>query len=103
MGDHGCTRFIDKETEALGGEVTCPWSCSQAVEQPALKPASSALGVSPHSIFILLDYFLNYLFIYLAVLGFSCGTQDLYCGVWDLFFFFFLFAACRLLVGACGI
>ena len=54
MGDCGCTHLTDKETEALGGEVICPWSCNQAVAQPILlKPESSALGVSSHSVFIL--------------------------------------------------
>jgi len=58
-----CTHLTDKETEALGGEVICPWSCSQAVAQPTLlKPESSALGVSPppRSLFYFLTVLLRY-------------------------------------------
>ena len=34
--------------------------------------------------FFVLDFFFQYLFIYLAALGLSCGMQDLSCGMWDL-------------------
>ena len=81
--DCGCTHLTDKETEALGGEVICPWSCSQAVAQPTLlKPESSALGVSLDSVFILFSKsFIEtsftyqatpHVFIYLAALGLHC-------------------------------
>ena len=42
-------------------------------------------------IYIYAHTFFFLIFIYLAVLGLSCGTRDLHCGVWDL------------LVEACGI
>ena len=43
-----------------------------------------------------MDFLKNYLFIYLAVSGLSCGMWDLCFGMWDLFF-----VACRLFVVAC--
>ena len=55
---------------------------------------------SPSLIFIYLSiYLFIYLFIYLALLGLSCGTQDIFsCSMWDLFFFF----SCCMWILSCG-
>lgn len=96
--DCGCTHLTDKETEALGGEVICPWSCSQAVAQPTLlKPESSALGVSLDSVFILFSnsfietsfiyQTIPHVFIYLAALHLHCCVHAFSsCGEWGLLF-----------------
>ena len=49
---------------------------------------------------ILFKRLFYYLFIYLAALGLNCGTQDLHCGMRDLFF---SYGMRDLLVVACGI
>ena len=50
-------------------------------------------------------FFKKYLFIYLAALGLSCGTQDLRCGMWDLLLWhvgFSLVVACSFSLSSCG-
>ena len=47
-----------------------------------------------------LNFFLNYdLLIYLAAMGLSCGTQDLYCIMQNLFIAPFWLSSCSCWVG----
>ena len=53
---------------------------SLAQPDPELSPLSHYTSLSHGSFF----FFLKYLLISLAVLGFGCGMQDLCCNLWDL-------------------